>query len=71
MTTDYVAKELVWLENISFTAWGCAECNWIIPNPPRTDSHKPPARVKEAFAQHECAQYPHLPSGAGRKREQW
>jgi hypothetical protein len=28
-----MARELVWLENRAFVAWGGA-CDWIIPNPP-------------------------------------
>jgi hypothetical protein len=28
-----MAKELVWLENGSFAAWGRTMCDWIVPNP--------------------------------------
>ena len=27
-----MARNLVWLENFSFAAWGCAECSWITPS---------------------------------------
>lgn len=60
MTTHRMARELLWLENSSFAAWGCSECNWIVPNRGRTVSHKAPAQVKEAFDQHKCAQYPRV-----------
>ena len=53
-----MARELVWLEDSSFAAWGCKECNWIIPNPGSTVSGKPPAKVLEAFDKHECAMFP-------------
>jgi hypothetical protein len=70
MTTNPTARELLWLENGTFAAWGCAECNWIVPTPGRTVSHKTPAEVKEAFDQHECARYPRLTSVQRRKPEQ-
>ena len=53
-----MARELVWLEDFAFTAWGCKECNWIIPNPGYTHSDKAPAKVQEAFEKHECATFP-------------
>jgi len=65
-----MARELVWLESFSFTAWGCKECNWLIPGVRHTDSGKPPARVQEAFDRHECAKFPRQPSGGKRKAKQ-
>jgi hypothetical protein len=53
-----MARELIWLENTSFAAWGCAACDWIVPNPGPTFSGKPPLQVKEAFNKHECAKFP-------------
>jgi hypothetical protein len=55
-----MARELVWLENSTFAAWGCAACAWVMPG----QSGKPPREVKEAFNQHECAKFPRLPSRA-------
>jgi len=63
-----MARELVWLESFSFTAWGCKECNWLIPGVRHTDSGKPPARVQEAFDRHECAKFPRQPSGGKRNK---
>jgi len=52
-------RELTWLENSTFAAWGCSACNWIFPNPsPREDPSKPSAKVLEAFHQHDCAMFP-------------
>jgi hypothetical protein len=68
MTTNPMARELLWLENSTFAAWGCAECNWIVPNPGSAVFHKPPAKVKEAFDQHECAQYPRAYLQAQRRK---
>jgi hypothetical protein len=53
-----MGRELVWLENSSFAAWGCSACAWIVPNPGATVSGKPPASVKDAFDKHECARFP-------------
>ena len=51
-----MARELVWLENSSFAAWGCSECNWIIANSsPKSD--RPSREVKEAFNKHDCAEF--------------
>jgi hypothetical protein len=53
-----MAREIVWLENISFAAWGCSACNWILPGPRPTESGRSPATIKEAFDKHECAKSP-------------
>jgi hypothetical protein len=54
-----MSRVLVWLENSTFAAWGCSECNWIWLNPgPHGNSSKPSAKVIEAFKQHECAKSP-------------
>ena len=55
-----MARELVWFENSSFAAWGCTMCSWLLPNAGPSSSVKPPTTVKEAFNQHECAQFPRL-----------
>jgi hypothetical protein len=51
-----MARELVWLENGTFAAWGCSECYWIVVPPKR--SEKPSAQVKHAFNSHNCALFP-------------
>jgi hypothetical protein len=53
-----MARELIWLEDFNFAAWGCSECAWILPNPGATVSGKPPAKAKEAFDNHECGKFP-------------
>ncbi len=53
-----MARELVWLENSSFAAWGCTMCDWIVPSPGPTTSGRPPATVKDAFDRHECNEFP-------------
>jgi len=55
-------RELVWLENQSFAAWGCSGCAWIVPNLGRTPSGKASVAVRQAFDTHECAKFPHHPS---------
>jgi hypothetical protein len=56
-----MARELIWLENSTFAAWGCTGCAWIISNPEPAVSGKPPATVKETFDKHECAKFPRKP----------
>jgi hypothetical protein len=50
-----MARELVWLENQNFAAWGCSGCAWITPNLGGTPSGKASVAVREAFDTHECA----------------
>jgi hypothetical protein len=45
---------LIWLEDSTFAAWGCAACNWIMQNPGASASAGPPLQVREAFMQHDC-----------------
>jgi hypothetical protein len=52
-----MARELLWLENNSFAAWGCSECYWIV-NPETKRSEKPSTQVKNAFKKHNCALFP-------------
>src|SRR5580692_963983 len=41
-----IARDLVWLENHSFSAWGCSGCAWIIPTGPALSAKKSaPART--------------------------
>jgi hypothetical protein len=56
--TISMPRELVWLENSTFAAWGCEGCGWIIPNPRSASSDAPSAAVKEAFNKHECQKHP-------------
>jgi ribosomal protein L37AE/L43A len=51
-----MARELVWLENRNFVAWGCSNCNWIVAGS-SYDSDRPSQEVKEAFNQHDCAEF--------------
>jgi len=53
-----MARELVWLEDRNFAAWGCAECNWLLANPGTELSEKPPTHVKKDFNEHACAMFP-------------
>jgi hypothetical protein len=64
-----MARELDWLENSNFAAWGCAACGWIIPNPSTTPFGKPSVQVKEAFNQHKCSKFPRRPSPPPDKRK--
>ena len=51
-------RELIWLENRAFVAWGCTACGWIISNPPSSSSNVPSREVKEAFNKHKCEEHP-------------
>jgi hypothetical protein len=51
-------RNLVWLENRTFAAWGCSECNWLLTNPGTDLSEKPATRVKKDFNEHDCAMFP-------------
>jgi len=53
-----MGRELVWLEDSTFAAWGCSLCAWIVPNPAAIVSGKPPTSVKDAFDKHECDKFP-------------
>lgn len=56
-----IPRELIWFENRDFAAWGCKACAWIMSEHGPTTSGRPPAAVKEAFDQHECANFPRVP----------
>jgi len=53
-------RELIWLEDSTFAAWGCSVCNWIFANPGIAEDGKPPAKVLDAFRQHDCAKFPRI-----------
>jgi hypothetical protein len=55
-----MARELVWLENSTFAAWRCTDCNWILPNPGLAVSDRLSAKAKEVFEQHKCAEFPRV-----------
>jgi hypothetical protein len=56
-------RELIWRENTSFAAWGCTDCNWVLPSsPPASD--KPPADAQAAFDGHTCTKTRYVPMGA-------
>jgi hypothetical protein len=58
--TCSMLRDLVWLENERFAAWGCKACNWIMQPSVPSDSGKPSTQVKEAFNKHECAKFPRI-----------
>jgi len=61
-----MVRDLVWLQNFSFAAWGCSKCGWIIPTGPAV-SAKASAPVCAAFAKHNCRNFPrHSASDASR-----
>jgi hypothetical protein len=53
-----MGRELVWLENNTFAAWGCSECDWLLGNPGTKLSEKPSAQVKDAFNRHDWVKFP-------------
>ncbi len=53
-----MSKDLVWLENYSFAAWGCAACSWIKPNVDRKLSGQASSSVRAAFDKHDCRKFP-------------
>ena len=53
-----MARDLVWLENYSFAAWGCAACSWITPNIGLTVSGKASRAIRAAFDKHDCKKFP-------------
>jgi len=53
-----MARNLVWLENFSFAAWGCAECSWITPSVGVTLSGKASTAMRAAFDKHDCKNFP-------------
>ena len=53
-----MAKDLVWLENYSFAAWGCASCSWIISNVGLTLPGEASAAIKAAFQKDDCKKFP-------------
>jgi hypothetical protein len=53
-----MARDLVWLENYSFAAWGCAACSWITPNCGLTVSGEAPTTIRAAFDKHDCNKFP-------------
>jgi hypothetical protein len=63
-----MARELVWLENSTFTAWGCTACGWIVPG--TNERGKPSLAVKTAFNKHDCAKYPRQTDAAPKKPPQ-
>ena len=61
-----MARELMWLENPTFAAWGCSACAWIMPNPSPVVAGRPPSQVKEAFDKHECEKFSRIVPVRGR-----
>jgi hypothetical protein len=53
-----MSRDLVWLENYSFTAWGCAACSWIMPNVGLSLSGKASTTIRAAFDKHDCKKFP-------------
>ncbi len=52
-----MARDLVWLENFSFAAWGCSACGWVMPSGAQV-SAKASAPIRAAFAKHNCSKFP-------------
>ena len=46
-----MARQLVWLEDSTFAAWGCSACSWVLANPS-------PSQAKQEFDEHACADFP-------------
>jgi len=44
-----MARELVWRENNTFTAWGCGACNWVLAKPGKKTSAKPSTQVRKCL----------------------
>jgi hypothetical protein len=63
-----MARELVWLENRNFAAWGCSQCDWIIAGF-GSDPDKPSLEVKQAFNIHICAEFSHSTCTREKKSE--
>jgi hypothetical protein len=61
-----MARELVWRENNTFTAWGCGACNWVLAKPGKKTSAKPSTQVREVFDRHDCAKFPRVQSAVRR-----
>jgi hypothetical protein len=53
-----MGRDLVWLEDYSFAAWGCAACIWIAPNLSLTRSGKASTAIRAAFDRHDCKKFP-------------
>src|ERR1700687_5768435 len=51
-------SELLWLENLSFAAWGCGACGWIALNPGHKLSGKASSTTQAAFDKHDCKKFP-------------
>lgn len=51
-------RELLWLENPSFAAWGCGACGWIELNRGRRLSGKASSTIQAAFDKHDCKKFP-------------
>jgi hypothetical protein len=61
-----MARDLVWLENFSFAAWGCSACGWIMPTAPKV-SASASAPVRAAFAKHNCSKFPRFIPPKGKR----
>jgi len=53
-----MARELLWLECAMFTAWGCSDCGWVLPNAGKTRPPEPPTGVQTSFDAHSCTETP-------------
>jgi hypothetical protein len=49
-------RQLIWLENNSFAAWGCSDCDWVLPNTDAPAQAEPSAEVQAVFDAHSCNQ---------------
>jgi hypothetical protein len=60
-------RELVWLEDSTFAAWGCRECRWILVGAGPTANGKPPMEAQEAFDKHDCARLLRMIDGRAKR----
>jgi hypothetical protein len=51
-------RELLWLENLSFAAWGCSACGWIALNSRRKLAGEASSTMRAAFDKHDCKKFP-------------
>jgi hypothetical protein len=70
-------RELIWLDEVGFSGWGCSECGWIFQNPAVIGVDLPPMTEQQAgeiyhqkaldtFNAHDCLSYPRRPPASRR-----
>lgn len=51
------SRELVWIFEGRFVAWGCKACAWLRPRSHQPESGDSFREVREAFNSHDCKEY--------------